>query len=172
MPLRQKILVVDDDPQVLSAYREVLVAPVDEVADLMELLSDSPQQEEESSDPSEREVVEAKSAAEAISLVENAVDQKDPFTVIFIDIRMPPGMDGVECAVRLKEIDRRAYIVLVSAYADYSLEQIRSTPLEDRFLYLRKPFIAEELNQIARTLSCFWERDRQQHEEIERLRQQ
>ena len=169
--MKQKILVVDDDPQVLSAYREVLVTPVDEVADLIELLGDSLRKEPEN-DSNDREIVEANSAAQAISLVENALSQGDPFTVAFVDIRMPPGMDGVECAVRLKEIDPRVYIVLVSAYADYSLEQVRSTPLEDDFLYIRKPFIAEELDQTARTFSHFWERDRQQQEEIERLRQQ
>ncbi len=168
--MRQKILVVDDDPQVLSAYREILVEPVDETADLLELLHQSPPVDPVS-DSGEREMVEANSAAQAITLVEDAANQKAPFTMVFLDIRMPPGMDGVECAARLQAIDPRLYIVLVSAYADYSLDQIRSSPLGDGFFYLRKPFIAEEVDQAARTFSFFWARDRQREAEIDRLRQ-
>ncbi len=174
----KKILVVDDDPHVLEAYDEILVSPGDDDADeLLHLLT-----EEFSLDESESQltvdqaklgfdVSRASSGEEAIKIFKKAYDQGEPFSTVFIDIRMPPGMDGIECSGKLRDIDPRAYMVIVSAYSDYSLDEI-DTHIGNEFIYLRKPFIPEELYQVARVFSNLWGKDAEKRERISRLEYQ
>ena len=44
----------------------------------------------------------------------------------FVDVRMPPGWDGVETITRIWEVDPDLQIVVCTAYADYSWEELRS----------------------------------------------
>lgn len=173
----RKILVVDDDPHVLEAYDEILVSAGNSEADeLMRMLTDDFSLE---SDESQRtveaakdafELVSATSGEEAVQLFMEAQEQGEPFSTVFLDIRMPPGMDGVECSGQIRRIDPHVYIVVVSAYSDYSLDEIH-THLGHDFVYLRKPFIPEELFQVARVFSYYWTRDRMQHEKLTRVEQ-
>ncbi|MBT3196272.1 MAG: response regulator [Gammaproteobacteria bacterium] len=162
----RKVLVVDDDPNVLDAYEEILVATNDDEADrLMELLTaDLSISNRESNTTIEGakddfEMVKAASAEEAIELFTEANAADAPFSTVFMDIRMPPGMDGVECSARLLEIDPTVFVVVVSAYADYSLSDINNHLGRD-YIYLKKPFIPEELIQVAEFFSLQWNKNR------------
>jgi diguanylate cyclase (GGDEF)-like protein len=80
-----------------------------------------------------------------------------PYAVAFVDIRMPPGLDGVRTMRRIWEIDREILAVLCSAYSDYSWEDIiRELGRTDRFLILRKPFDNIEVRQCAAALAVRW----------------
>lgn len=80
-----------------------------------------------------------------------------PFQVAFLDVRMPPGIDGVETAYRLREIDADVQIVLCTAHSDFSLADIgRKFPESDGLLILKKPFDPVEVQQLARSLCRKW----------------
>jgi len=79
------------------------------------------------------------------------------YAVAFIDIRMPPGWDGIKTAQKIREIDRDIEIVIVTAYADVTRSQIVSNiGYPEKLLYLRKPFDNDELAQIALQLTTKW----------------
>lgn len=82
---------------------------------------------------------------------------------------MPPGIDGLECAQQLRHIDPWFYLVVVSAYSDYSVEEM-SDRFESNFIYLQKPFVREELIQMSRHFTWCWSRDQQLRQEIADLR--
>jgi CheY-like chemotaxis protein len=96
----------------------------------------------------------AYSGAEAIELVREAVARRLPYAVAFLDVRMPPGIDGIETAVELLRLDPRLQIVICSAYTDYSWEQVREAlGVTHNLLVLRKPFDSMEIAQSALTLA-------------------
>lgn len=174
----RKILVVDDDPHVLEAYEEILVTAGDsETDELMSLLTDGfslDSDESKSAVDVSKETFElstAESGHDAITLFKQALKEGKPFSTVFLDIRMPPGMDGVECSSQLRMLDPRVNIVVVSAYSDYSMDEIH-THLGHNFIYLRKPFIPDELFQVARLFSYYWTRDILQTEKFAKLEQE
>jgi signal transduction histidine kinase len=77
-----------------------------------------------------------------------------PYAVAFVDIRMPPGIDGVETSRRLLAIEPSLQIVLCTAHSDYGWEQLaQALGASDRVLLLKKPFDPLEVRQLASALS-------------------
>jgi len=162
-----RILVIDDDQDVWKAYRLVLnpdeLSPDSSSAKISQLLGDGETTERENG----FSLSFACQGQEGYQLVAEA-KEKDPIAVAFVDIRMPPGWDGMETAVKIRGIDPDIELVIVTAYSDRSMEEIvRAVGSPDKLLFLRKPFDPEELQQMARALSSKWhlsrEREKQQH---------
>ncbi len=82
-------------------------------------------------------------------------------------MRMPPGWDGLTTAQALRALDPNIYLVIVSAFSDHSVDEIHSA-LEYDVLFLRKPFVTEEIYQMARNLTQGWQRDRDLEIETQR----
>jgi len=93
----------------------------------------------------------------ALALVSQAVLEGSPYSMVFMDVRMPPGWDGIETTVRLWEADPDLQVVICSAYSDYSWEKmILRLGNSDRMLILKKPFDVSEVFQLACALTAKW----------------
>jgi putative two-component system response regulator len=109
---------------------------------------------------------------EGVELVRQAVQQGHPFELAFVDIRMPPGWDGVETVQRLWSIDPHLQVVICSAHSDYSLDEIlERLGHTDRLLLLKKPFDNAEVVQLAIALTRKWELTQQARERFDSLEQ-
>lgn len=103
----------------------------------------------------------ASQGEEGYDLVQEALVQNMPFAIAFIDIRMPPGWDGLKTAAMIRQVDPYIEIVIVSAFSDYSQEEIiQSVGTSDKLLFLRKPFDPLGVAQIALTLAEKWDMGR------------
>ena len=81
----------------------------------------------------------------------------DPFAVVFLDMRMPPGPDGVWAAARIRELDPAVEIVLCTAYSDVDPRDIGGmVPPEEKLSYLQKPFHPQEIRQMTISLASKW----------------
>lgn len=157
-----RILIVDDDPAVHDSYR-MSFAPADDAVALADLAAelfedvapcDTP--------PLPMAFDHVHQGDEAVAVVERAVRDGRRFAVAFIDVRMPPGIDGRETARRIRAIDPEVQIVIVTGYSDFSPAQIaRVAGPPDRLFYIAKPFTADEVVQTATALSHRWLADRQ-----------
>ena len=157
-----RVLIVDDDPAVHDSYR-MSFAPADDAAQLADLAAelfddvtpgDTP--------PLAMTFDHVHQGNEAVAAVERAVRDDRRFAVAFIDVRMPPGIDGRETARRIRAIDPDVQIVIVTGYSDFSPAQIaRVAGPPDRLFYIAKPFTAEEVVQTATALSHRWLADRE-----------
>ena len=162
-----RILLVDDSEALLADYRRILedsTCASDNELDAFELLARglAPPAATTASQAPRYDIVAATQGAAAISLVERAIAEGQPFSVVFLDVRMPPGIDGVETATRLWQINPDLEIVLCSAHNDYSWEDLaRALGRTDRLLVLRKPFDAIEIRQLSASLSEKWRRGRE-----------
>lgn len=93
----------------------------------------------------------------AIDMVQQSLQNNQPFKVAFIDVRMPPGMDGLVTADKIRAIDPRIFIVFVTAYSDYDSE-VLSQRIGNSVLLLHKPFAKHELLQLARNCCRNWDK--------------
>ena len=168
----RRILVVDDNQAIHQDFRKILCAPpASTVLDEMEsTLFGGPTTTV--TDPG-FEVDSAFQGEEGIQRVLAAVKEGRPYALAFVDIRMPPGIDGVETVQRLWKADEDLQVVLCSAYSDYSWEEMtQKLGISQRLLILRKPFDNIEVRQLAHALTEKWELLRQSHRRNEDLKRE
>ena len=95
----------------------------------------------------------ASQGREGLDLVYAAVEEGSRYGVAFVDVRMPPGWDGVETTERLWDIDPNLQVVICTAYSDITYSEINQRiGRGDQLLVLKKPFDAIEVRQLASTL--------------------
>ncbi len=149
----QRILIVDDNESIHEDFRKLLQAAA----------SDNLQKAEQdlfgtpaavSDDPGfDFQLSFAFSGKEALHKVTEAGLQGRPFRVMFCDIRMPPGWDGIETISQCWKVDPGLEVVICSAYSDYTWKDlVNKLGRTDQFLVLRKPFEAIEIRQLAMSL--------------------
>jgi signal transduction histidine kinase len=153
-----KILVVDDDSRQIQAYMNIFAPDATAGMSLKRFIEQPSAASDEVKAPV-FSVVTASQGEEAIALAAAALEKDDPIKLAFIDMRMPPGLNGLETAKRLRALDERIYIVIVTAYSDVDLKLI-AHEIEDNVLFVRKPFQPEEVEQIARNFVRSWRKDR------------
>ena len=162
-----RILIVDDQPELYDDFVEMLAqTTVPRESDAFAAAfqgtgaSLDPAPAEDPFPPS-FELSHAHSGEDACALVEDAWREGRPFALAFVDLRMPPGMDGVEAIQRIRRTDRDLEIVVMTAYSERSLRDIVSSidPLH-KMLYVRKPFTREEIQQIAMCMVGKWNVER------------
>jgi CheY-like chemotaxis protein len=149
-----RLLVVDDDLGVIAAYRIVLERSkechaVENLFALDNLENELFGAAEPEQGPNWR-VEFVDQGLDAVSAVKGAISDGDPFTAVFLDIRMPPGIDGCETARRIRQLDRNVHIVIVSGFSDYSNEELEKVAGPGRVLsFLPKPVWPEQLRRVA-----------------------
>jgi PAS domain S-box-containing protein len=75
----------------------------------------------------------------------------------FVDVRMPPGWDGIETIAKIWDVYPDLQIVICTAYSDYSWDDmIAKVGQSDRLLILKKPFDNVEVLQLANALTEKW----------------
>ncbi|PCI28325.1 MAG: hypothetical protein COB67_06655 [SAR324 cluster bacterium] len=161
-----RVLVIDDEAAILRVYRRILSCSRvrqqqrDDLGALaQELFKTSPL----NSSVNYR-LITAQQGMEAVKIVQEGKEQNDPIAVAFVDIRMPPGIDGLETARLLVEIDPKIEIVFVTAFSDQSRKKIKETLKRQHFFYIQKPFDKLEVRQMTDSLLFRWQlaRDREE----------
>jgi two-component system NtrC family sensor kinase len=107
---------------------------------------------------------------EALARVEQSLREGRPYAMAFVDVRMPPGWDGVETVRRIWEVDPDLQVVICTAYSDYSWgEMTRVLGETDRLLLLKKPFDNVEVRQLASALTEKWKLTREARQSVDQL---
>lgn len=154
----RRVLVIDDNPAIHDDFRKILVSSQPIMARSLEekeaaLFGDHQSQ----SSGLTFEVDSAYQGQEGVEAVIRAKRSGRPFALAFVDIRMPPGLDGIETIERILPIDPDIQLVICSAYSDYSTQEILSrVGLTDRLLLLRKPCDAAEILLISAAMTEKW----------------
>ena len=113
-------------------------------------------------DAPEFQIDSAYQGQEGLALVRLAQEQRSPYAMAFVDVRMPPGWDGIETVTRIWQHDSDIQIVICTAYSDYSWgEMLAKLGRSDRLVILKKPFDTIEVLQLASALTEKWRLVRQ-----------
>src|SRR5690242_10434919 len=164
-----RVLVVDDEPEIRDAYKQILCeTEVNlEMTGFHELRSrlfrKNPTEalRQAATRVTSFETVFCQQASEAVVAVKEALARNEPFAVAFIDMRMPPGPDGVWAATQIRELDPALEIVICTAYSDADPGEIGGyVPPEDKLSYLQKPFHPHEVRQMTIALGSKWRAER------------
>jgi len=162
VPRNRRILIVDDNPAIHEDFRKIFRGSLVAASELSEseaaFFGEAPSREAEV----DVEMDSAFQGEEALQRVEAALAADTPYAMAFMDVRMPPGWDGIETAVRIWQRDPNLQIVLCTAYSDYSWESMRAQlGRTDRLVILKKPFDNVEALQLADSLIEKWRASRQ-----------
>ncbi len=149
-----RLLVIDDNRAIHDDFRKILCPPPSAVADLSAaeaaLFGDQLPQET----TLEYELDSAYQGQEALALVTQSILDHRPYSLAFVDVRMPPGWDGVETISHLWRADPHLHCVICTAYSDYSWEEmVGKLGRNDRLLILKKPFDNVEVSQLVVALT-------------------
>lgn len=162
-PTKRRIIVIDDTESIHSDFDKVLcpnAASANELAldELDRIIFDDSEEEDNSSSLEfEFEIDHAYQGKEGFEKIEASLECGNPYTVAFVDMRMPPGWDGLKTVEAITKRDPHIQIVICSAYSDYSWRQIiEKVGQTDRLLILKKPFDHAEVFQLAVALSEKW----------------
>jgi len=167
----RRIVVIDDNRAIHDDFRKILQPERDSGA----LARDEQELFGEAARPRHYIIFTVDSAhqgREGAELVRQAVAASQPYALAFVDMRMPPGWDGLETTVRLWEIDPDLQIVICTAYSDYAWpDLIAKIGQSDRLVILKKPFDNVEVLQLSLALTEKRHLLQQTRQQLEHLQQ-
>ncbi len=164
-----RILLVDDNRSIHGDFQKILAAEhsTDKARAVEEALFGA----SSSARPKVRfELDSAYQGKDGFEMVQRAVAAGRPYAMAFMDVRMPPGWDGIETTARIWEADPEMQIVICTAYSDYSWDQMgEKLGQSDKLVILKKPFDNVEALQLATALTEKWNLARQAKSQFENL---
>ena len=170
-----RVLVVDDDAHIIGDYVRCLGedfepdAATSTLGDLEKVLLG----EEPDEDAVSRFEVHSRNQGEAaIEAVKAGLERRERFSIVFIDVHMPPGIDGIGTAKQIRELDPDVNIVMVTGSLGIDPDVLgKQIPPADKVFLFKKPFHGAECRQLTAALCAKWHSDmalRQAYEDLER----
>jgi len=166
--LTHRLLMIDDNPAIHEDYRKILTSRDDNQISAAEAaLFGEPQATV--SRPT-FDLDSAMQGQQGVELARRALSEGRPYSVAFVDMRMPPGWDGVETIENLWKVDPEIQVVVCSAYSDYDwMELLARLGRSDKLIVIKKPFEPIEILQSASALSRKWQNARALRRHVEGL---
>lgn len=163
MTSTNRILVVDDDAMLIGEYLRCLGegfepdCATSTLGDLEKVLFG---EDTDENGAARFDVQSRNQGKAAVDAVRESVKVGCPYAIVFLDIRMPPGIDGIEAARQIRELDRNVNIVIVTGSLSPEPEDLgKVVPPADRIFFFKKPFHAVECRQLAAALCGKWHSD-------------
>ena len=156
-PIAPRILVIDDNPAIHEDFKKILGGWPSPGARLDNVAAELFGQPTKAANRVAFRLDFAAQGQEALFLVEKSLPARDPYAMAFVDVRMPPGLDGVETIEKIWEICPDMQMVICTAFSDYTWDEITgSFGQTDSLLILKKPFETVEVLQMAHALTRKW----------------
>ena len=169
--VNRRILVVDDNASIHEDFRKILGDPTAAQAELADARSAFFGGDPEPAPEMTYEIDSAYQGEEGLAKVVASLGCARPYALVFVDVRMPPGWDGIETLARIFETDARIQAVICTAYSDHSWDQVLARlGRSDRLLILKKPFDNIEMQQLASSLTEKWNAEARERARIEEAR--
>lgn len=148
-----RILIADDDEHIIACYREAFeeTEQTDHVRTVDALAAELFDAETDIEEAPKFEIVSCNQGDDAITLATEAADEGHPFDVVILDVRMPPGIDGVEAGSRIRKVTPDCEIVFVTGFSDVPRDELeRRVPPPMKLHYFNKPL---SFTQLARDVA-------------------
>ena len=154
-PWNYRVLIVDDQEEIHNDFEEMLAPSAAKRA--TDDLARAFVSETDTAFLPKFQLFHATSGEEAAEMVRGGKEAGSPFAMAYIDVRTPPGTDGIETVRQIRTFEHDIEIVIMTAYSDKTLPEIvNDMELLHKLLYIRKPFSREEIQQITLALVGKW----------------
>jgi len=154
--MNRRILIIDDNEAIHKDYRKILSPPPDS-PDLSEAEAALFGPRTDGLPQVQYELDSATQGQQGVAMVEESIRAGRPYALAFVDMRMPPGIDGLETIEKIWKVDSEIQVIICTAYSDYSSEDlVQRLGHTDRLLFLRKPFDNAEVCLLACGLTTKW----------------
>ncbi len=151
-----KIIVIDDNPAIHQDFIKIL--KTDASSDLDKLSIEMFGENNKKEELPCFEIDSAHQGEEGVKKIEEALKKRQPYSLAFVDIRMPPGWNGIETIKHIWAIDKNIQVVICTAYSDYTWEEtVKELGKTDNLLILKKPFDNVSVRQLACALTRKWQ---------------
>ncbi len=162
----RRILIIDDTPSIHEDFKEILTRASYSPESMVEveevLFEDNKKKNRHKFSRLSFEIDSAYQGQEAHKKMKQAIIDNNPYALAFVDMRMPPGWNGIETIIRLWKEDPRLQIVICTAFSNSAWsEMMDRLPYTDQWLILKKPFDHLEILQLAHSLVTKWNLTRQ-----------
>jgi len=159
MKKKKRVLIVDDNESIHEDFKKILQIDVEnqEIEEMEKFLFDehkpAPKKFEDS-----YEIDDAYQGEEAIEMVKKAIEEDWQYSLVYMDVRMPPGMNGIDAIEQIWKINPFIEVVICTAYSDYSWDEIvEKLGGSDKLLFIKKPFNVIAIKQLTLSLTTKWE---------------
>jgi predicted signal transduction protein with EAL and GGDEF domain len=162
----RRILIIDDNEAIHGDFGKILgefaAASSKSLAGAKAALFDDVEEIATEAVALQFDIGHAMQGETALGMVLAALKEGNPYAMAFLDMRMPPGWDGLQTIHELWKVDPNVQVAICTAYSDYSWDEIkRDIGITDNLLILKKPFDAVEVIQMATALSEKWSLSRE-----------
>jgi signal transduction histidine kinase/AmiR/NasT family two-component response regulator len=155
--LNRRILVIDDNKAIHADIRKILLPNQGGRDDLSATETALFGETETQSRLPQFEIESAYQGQEGFELIEKSLVENRPYAMAFVDVRMPPGWDGVETTATIWDKYPDLQVVICTAFSDYSWEEmLQKLGYSDRLVILKKPFDCIEVLQLAILMTEKW----------------
>ncbi len=154
LPPNRRVIVIDDNPEIHRDLKDILGG--DEETQTSEIRA-ALFGEQATAEDQRFQIDSAYQGEEGFKLVQQAKQTGQPYAVAFVDVRMPPGWDGVTTIKHIWEADPDVQVIVCTAYADYGWQELTDhLGRRDQWLVLKKPFDTIEAKQLTTALAEKW----------------
>ena len=170
--MTHRILVIDDNPSIHKDFQTILLE--EEESETLNALRDEVfgNKTNTTAFKSVYELDFASQGKEGCEKIQQACSEDHPYELAFVDMRMPPGWDGLKTIEHIWQIDPNIQMVICTAYSDYSWGEITERlGKSENLLILKKPFDSAEVAQLASALTEKWVLAKQASLKMEQLEQ-
>ncbi len=168
--LNRRILVIDDNRAIHEDFRKIFNSNGEHATALAETEAELFGEPVAAPDQPVFQFDSAFQGQEGLTLIQRSLEEKRPYAMAFVDVRMPPGWDGIETIARIWQEYPDLQVVVCTAYSDYSWEDmVAKLGRSDRLVILKKPFDNIEVLQLASALTEKWDLYQQAKSKLEDL---
>ena len=171
-----RILIADDNESIHRDFDKILSSKVEDNEEMRNLerqlfSADIRKERYQVNLTRDFELDHAYQGDEALKMVRTAASENRPYSLIFMDIRMPPGYNGITTISRIWQEFPDIEMVLCTAHSDYTLEEIVSElGMTDQLMFIRKPFDSVMVIQMALALTKKWSLNQKSKQYINELK--
>ena len=166
------ILVVDDNEAIHDDFRKILNGGQDDSSGLAQMHAALFGEAAPATERTAYQIDSAFQGQQALEMVRQRLAENRPYALAFVDVRMPPGWDGIKTIEHIWAEYPQLQVVICTAYSDYSWDDVlRKFGESDRLLILKKPFDNIEVRQLASALTAKWVAERQARMQLDEVEQ-
>lgn len=161
--MNNRILIVDNNADIHDDFVKILIAEPevdDQFRDLeMELFAESVNSTDADSGTFALDVVlkHAYQGEEAYQMFMDSEAANQPFALIFMDLQMPPGWNGIKTINKIWQYADHPHMVMCHTFSDLTREEIANQIcFPNRLHFMKKPFDIQSVQSMVKQLLADW----------------